>query len=112
MIGVADIEGFIPKACHIHPRVKGKFSSISGAGSAGTVTVDLFLKFIQIKVCPFLGDLSLGEIRSVVMMGVKDAIADKGAYLLYGAPYSPDLNPIKKVFSVYKAYLKRFDGED
>lgn len=29
-----------------------------------------------------------------------------------GAPYSPDLNPIEKIFSVYKAYLKRFDRED
>ena len=39
--------------------------------------------------------------------GVKEAINSKGAYLLYGAAYSPDLNPIEKMFSVYKACLKR-----
>mmetsp|Transcript_14007 Transcript_14007/g.30730 ORF Transcript_14007/g.30730 Transcript_14007/m.30730 type:complete len:114 (-) Transcript_14007:25-366(-) len=38
---------------------------------------------------------------------VKAAINAAGAYLLYSAPYSPDLNPIEKMFSVYKAALKR-----
>ena len=44
--------------------------------------------------------------------GVKEAIEAKGAYLIYGAPYSPDKNPIEKMFSVYKTYLKRYEGDD
>ena len=38
---------------------------------------------------------------------VKEAIHAAGAYLLYTALYLLDLNPIKKMFSVYKAALKR-----
>ena len=34
-------------------------------------------------------------------------IKDTGAYLLYTAPYSPDLNPIELGFNVYKSQLKR-----
>ena len=30
-----------------------------------------------------------------------------GAYLVYTAPYSPDLNPIELAFSIYKSYLKQ-----
>ena len=34
-------------------------------------------------------------------------IESTGAYLLYLAPYSPDLLPIEYLFSVYKSNLKR-----
>ena len=34
---------------------------------------------------------------------------DTGAILIYGAPFSPHLNPIKYYFGQYKAYLKRND---
>ena len=121
MIGVADIDGFVEEACHIHPRKEGQASMIDGAGSAGTVTANFFLNFIRLKVCPILGDLSKEQFRSIVFIdnatvnihpGVKEAIEAKDAYLIYGAPYSPDKNPIEKMFSVYKAYLKRFKGDD
>ena len=38
---------------------------------------------------------------------VSELIKSKGAYLLHTAPYTPDLNPIKYCFNIYKAYLKR-----
>jgi hypothetical protein len=38
---------------------------------------------------------------------VCEAIEAKGAIFLLLPPYSPDFNPIKMIFSVYKAYLKR-----
>ena len=41
---------------------------------------------------------------------VKEEINKRGAYLLYSAPYSPDLNPIDKMFSVYKVHLKRHEN--
>ena len=38
---------------------------------------------------------------------VKDVISSFGAILIYGPPYSPNINPIEKYFGKYKAYLKR-----
>lgn len=58
----------------------------------------------------------MGEARSVVMLDnasthmqdeVRRAIASVGAVCIFGAPYSPHLNPIEKYFSVYKSHLKR-----
>ena len=37
---------------------------------------------------------------------VKDAIRARGAYLLFLPPYSPDLNPIEKLFSKRKTLLR------
>jgi hypothetical protein len=34
-------------------------------------------------------------------------IQSKGAYILYTAAFSPDINPIKKMFVIYKACVKR-----
>ena len=41
------------------------------------------------------------------MAGVQDAIAAAGAMLLYLPPYSPDLNPIEKLFAKLKALLRK-----
>ena len=38
---------------------------------------------------------------------VEELILNTGAILIYGAPYSPHLNPIENYFSLYKSYLKR-----
>ena len=37
---------------------------------------------------------------------VEIAIARTGATMIYGAPYSPHLNPIENYFSLYKKHLK------
>lgn len=39
--------------------------------------------------------------------GVRKAIEDAGATLLYLPPYSPDFNPIEKAFSKLKALLRK-----
>jgi hypothetical protein len=39
--------------------------------------------------------------------GVREAIAAKGARLLFIPAYSPELNPIEKTFATLKAYLRR-----
>lgn len=39
--------------------------------------------------------------------GVKEAIAARGATILYLLPYSPDFNPIEKLFAKLKALLRK-----
>ena len=47
---------------------------------------------------------NLGSHKSA---GVRKAIEDAGATLLYLPPYSPDFNPIEKAFSKLKALLRK-----
>jgi len=65
-------------------------------------------------LCPILGNYQLGEPRSVVLMDnalthMSDEneaeIGETGAILIYGAPFSPHLNPIEYYFACYKSYL-------
>lgn len=48
--------------------------------------------------------INLGSHKSV---GVRKAIEDAGATLLYLPPYSPDFNPIENAFSKLKALLRK-----
>ena len=113
LIAPADINGFIPCACHTVLR-----DEVSDEGAAGTVDGEYFLHWVKNYLCPVLGSYELGENRSVVLMDnasthmsdeVEYAIAATGAILVYGAPYSPHLNPIELYFAQYKSYLKRND---
>ena len=47
---------------------------------------------------------NLGSHKSA---GVRNAIEEAGATLLYLPPYSPDFNPIEKAFSKLKALLRK-----
>ncbi len=38
---------------------------------------------------------------------VQQAIEEKGAYLIFLPPYSPDLNPIEKAWSKFKTSLRK-----
>ena len=49
----------------------------------------------------------LDNLSSHKVAGVKQAIAAAGATLIYLPPYSPDLNPIEKLFSKLKALLRK-----
>ena len=113
LIAASDINGFIPAACHTVPR-----DEISDEGAAGTVDGKYFLYWVQTYLCPTLGSYERGEARSVVMMDnasthmrneIEDAIRETGTILIYGAPFSPRLNPIEYYFDNYKAYLKKND---
>ena len=110
-----DINGYIPVACHTVVR-----DEISDEGAAGTVDGDYFLYWVKEYLCPILGSYELGEARSVVLMDnasthmsdeIESAIQATGAILIYGAPFSPHLNPIEFYFACYKAHLKKTIGE-
>ena len=49
----------------------------------------------------------LDNLSSHKVAGVRQAIPAAGATLLYLPPYSPDLNPIEKLFSKLKALLRK-----
>ena len=89
---------------------------VSDEGPAGTVDRDAFKDWVRHFLVQNLGNFTRGERRSIVVMDnasthmdeeVDRMICDAGALLLYTAPYSPDLNPIEKMFNVYKMHLKR-----
>ncbi len=49
----------------------------------------------------------LDNLSSHKISGVREAIEARGARLAYLPPYSPDLNPIEKAFSKFKANLRK-----
>jgi transposase len=48
----------------------------------------------------------IDNLSSHPVAGVKEAIASVGAHLDYLSPYSPDLSPIEKCWSKFKAILR------
>ena len=76
----------------------------------GPMDGEMFLAYVHQVLCPTLrpGDIViLDNLSSHKVAGVKDAIATTGAALLYLPPYSPDLNPIEKLFAKLKALLRK-----
>lgn len=69
-----------------------------------------FLAYVEQVLVPTLckGDIvimdNLGSHKSA---GVRKAVEEAGATLLYLPPYSPDLNPIENAFSKLKALLRK-----
>jgi transposase len=76
----------------------------------GPMDGELFLAYVRQFLCPTLrpGDIViLDNLSSHKVAGVKEAIAAAGATLIYLPPYSPDLNPIEKLFAKLKALLRK-----
>jgi transposase len=71
---------------------------------------EMFLAWVRQFLAPTLqpGDIVvLDNLSSHKVKGVREAIAAVGATPLYLPPYSPDLNPIEKLFAKLKALLRR-----
>ena len=120
MIAGFNVDGFVKSSVGIYPR-----NELSDEGAAGTVDGETFRQWLKVKILPLLGDYRKGEKNSIVIMDnasthmaheVRDMIMERGAYLLYTAPYSPDLSPIEYGFHIYKSQLKRhskdFESEE
>lgn len=76
----------------------------------GPMTGPAFLAYVQQCLCPTLkvGDIVIADnLPSHNVAGVKQALAERGVTLLFLPPYSPDLNPIEKLFSKLKALLRK-----
>jgi len=76
----------------------------------GPLDGEAFVLYVREFLCPTLtpGDLVMADnLPSHKVAGVKAAIEATGASLRYLPPYSPDLNPIEKFFSKFKALLRK-----
>ena len=76
----------------------------------GPMDGELFLAYVRQFLCPTLrpGDIViLDNLSTHKVAGVRGAIAAAGATMLYLPPYSPDLNPIEKLFAKLKALLRK-----
>src|SRR5271154_1918072 len=76
----------------------------------GPMDGEAFLVYVREFLCPTLkpGDIVIADnLPSHKVAGVREAIEAMGAELRYLPPYSPDLNPIEKLFSKLKALLKK-----
>jgi transposase len=69
-----------------------------------------FRAYVEQVLVPTLsaGDIVvMDNLGSHKAAGVREAIEEAGATLLYLPPYSPDFNPIEKAFSKLKALLRK-----
>lgn len=88
-------------------RADGVFAQ---TGYSGGTTKEKFLKYVQEILVPALNP---GEIVIMDNLAAHHApqvaqmIEQAGAHLLYLPPYSPDFNPIEKLWSKIKAYLRK-----
>ncbi|HEV2416318.1 MAG TPA: transposase [Terriglobia bacterium] len=76
---------------------------------------EIFLAYVRQFLCPTLqtGDtVILDNLSSHKVAGVEAAIIASGARVRFLPPYSPDLNPIEKLFSKLKARLRKAAARD
>jgi transposase len=75
----------------------------------GAMNGEIFVAYVRQFLVPVLrlGDHGIMDNLAVhKVAGVRTAIENAGAMLLYLPPYSPDLNPIEMAFSKLKALLR------
>jgi transposase len=73
----------------------------------------LFLAYVRTFLCPTLraGDIVIADnLSSHKVAGVRETIEAVGAKICYLPPYSPDFNPIEKLFAKLKALLRRAEA--
>ena len=76
----------------------------------GAVNGDIFKIYITDFLAPTLktGDIVfMDQLSSHKVDGIVEAIEAKGAAVFFLPPYSPDLNPIEKMWSKIKSYIRK-----
>lgn len=98
------------------PKTTTLLSSIRLDGSTvrtafqGALNKERFLEYLRDVLVPCLraGDVVvMDNLGSHKVAGVADLIRSAGAEPLYLPPYSPDFNPIEKMWSKLKAYFRK-----
>lgn len=97
------------------PKSTTILSSIRADGStvpmvfSGALNRERFKEYLKEYLLPTLkpGDIVIADnLRAHKGDGVEELVASVGAVILYLPPYSPDLNPIEKLWSKIKAFLR------
>ena len=81
----------------------------------GPLNGELFREYVRQQLAPRLrgGDvLVMDNLATHKVAGVAEAVAARGARVLYLPPYSPDLNPIEMTFSKVKTELRKREIRD
>ena len=76
----------------------------------GGTTAERFAEYLQNTLLPTLSPndiIVMDNMRSHHAKAVKQILDSSGIKYLYLPPYSPDLNPIEKMWSKLKAYLRK-----
>ena len=103
------------------PKTTTVLSSIKTDGSHVIITYpggtngQRFTSYLKNDLIPTLhpGDVVvMDNMRSHHVKGVKEAFSDTGIDFCYLPPYSPDLNPIEKLWSKMKAVLRTLKIRD
>lgn len=77
----------------------------------GGTTGERFVQYLKETLLPALrpGDIVvMDNMRSHHVKAVREILEAKGRKVLYLPPYSPDLNPIEKMWSKMKALLRKW----
>lgn len=76
----------------------------------GAINAELFATYVETQLAPTLrqGDVViLDNLSSHKAPRATQAVREKGAWLLFLPPYSPDLNPIEMAFSKLKTLVRK-----
>ena len=83
--------------------------------TTGNVNGDKFLEFVQGTLIPEMELIDGTKRKSIVVLdncsihharSVKDTLQDAGILVIYLPPYSPDLNPIRKLLVTLNTTLR------
>ena len=78
---------------------------------SGGTTVERFKRYLETDLLPHLNEnsvLIMDNMKSHYAKAVKNLLDSSGVRYIYLPPYSPDLNPIEKLWSKVKAFLRKF----
>ena len=73
--------------------------------------MERFKRYLEIDLLPHLNDnsvLIMDNMKSHYAKAVKNLLDSSGVRYIYLPPYSPDLNPIEKLWSTVKVFLRKF----
>lgn len=106
----------VSKVPHGHWKTSTFIGALRATGFTAPLVIDgpmngeVFLAYVRQQLVPTLrrGDtVILDNLSSHKKAGVREAIEEAGAQVVYLPPYSPDLNPIELAFAKLKSLLRQ-----